>query len=133
MPDHERDCRILLLGERQELRRKIARSVAVECSNVCDPETVEYRKQEQRVFGRLTERFSLFDQQTRPLSSRLGLRRGIPFDMDEWGYERDLKLDLLAAQHRRGAQSRDLVEGSSELLNSFDQRRARQRPLSRFS
>ena len=24
MPDHERDCRPLLLGERQELRRKLA-------------------------------------------------------------------------------------------------------------
>jgi hypothetical protein len=30
MRDHERDCRPLLLGERQELRGKLAQNVAVE-------------------------------------------------------------------------------------------------------
>jgi hypothetical protein len=30
-----------------------------------------------------------------PLGSRLGFGRGIAFDVNEWGYERDLKLDLL--------------------------------------
>jgi hypothetical protein len=48
--------------------------------------------------GRLTERFRSFDQQTCPLHSRLGLWSGVAFDMEEWGYERDLKLDLLVAQ-----------------------------------
>ena len=67
---------------------------------VRDPEAVEDREQQQRVFGRLSERFSLFDQQTRPLRSRLGFRRSIAFDMDEWGYERDLKLDLLRGAAR---------------------------------
>ena len=133
MPDHERSCRSLLLGERQELRRKLAHNVAVERHDVRDPEAVEDREQQQRVFGRLSERFSLFDQQTCPLRSRLGFRRGIPFDMDEWGYERDLKLDLLATQRRRGGQSCDLVESPRELLHGFDQRRALQRPLSRFA
>ena len=110
MPDHERDCRPLLLGERQELRRKLARRVAVERDNVRDPEAVEDREQQQRVFGRLSERFGLFDQQTCPFRSRLSFRRSIPFDMHEWGYERDLKLDLLATQRGRGGQGRDLVE-----------------------
>ena len=77
MPDHERDCRPLLLGERQELRRKLAHHIAVERHIVRDPEAVEDREQQQRVFGRLSERFSLFDQQTRPLRSRLGFRRSI--------------------------------------------------------
>ena len=95
MPNHERDCRCLLLGERQELRRKLAHRFAVERHEVRDPEAVEDREQQQWVFGRLSERFSLFDQQTCPLRSRLGFRRGIAFDMHEWGYERDLKLDLL--------------------------------------
>ena len=81
MPDHERDRRPLLLGERQELRRKLAHSVAVERHIVRDPEAVENREQQQRVFGRLSERFSLFDQQTCSLRSRLGFRRGIAFDM----------------------------------------------------
>ena len=107
--------------------------VAVERHIVRDPEAVEDGEQQQRVFGRLSERFSLFDQQTCPLRSRLSFRRGIAFDMDERGYERDLKLDLLAAQRGRGGQGRDLVERARELLYGLDQRRALQRPLSRFA
>ena len=53
MPDHQRDRRALLLGERQELRRKLAHDVAVERHVVRDPEAVENREQQQRVFGRL--------------------------------------------------------------------------------
>ena len=71
MPDHERNCRTLLLGERQELRRKLAHDIAVERDVVRDPEAVEDRKQQQRVFGRLSECFSLFDQQTRSLAAAL--------------------------------------------------------------
>ena len=94
MSDHERGCRCLLLGERQKLRRKLAHHVAVERRIIRDPEAVEDREQQQRIFGRLSERLSLFDQQTRLLHSGLGFRRGVTFDMHEWGYERDLKLDL---------------------------------------
>jgi hypothetical protein len=50
--------------------------------------------------ARLSERFSLIDQRTRPLRSRLGFWRGEPFDMEEWSYERDLNLDLFAAFNR---------------------------------
>ena len=100
----------LFLGERQELRRKLAHHVAVERHIARDPEAVEDREQKQRVIGRLPERFSLFDQQTCPLRGRLGLWRSIPFDMDEWGYERDLKLDLLATQRGSSWQSRNLVK-----------------------
>ena len=92
----------LFLGERQELRRQGAHGVTVECHVGCDPETVENRKQQQRVFGRLSDRFSLFDQYTRPLHSRLGFRRGRAFGVNEWGYERNLKLDLFATK-RGGA------------------------------
>ncbi len=45
MPNHERDYRLLLLGERQELRRKLARHVAVERHGVRDPKAVEDREQ----------------------------------------------------------------------------------------
>ena len=72
MPNHERDCRPLLLRERQELRRKIAHSIAIECHKVRDPEGVEDREQQQRVFGRLSERFGLLDQRACLLRSRLG-------------------------------------------------------------
>ena len=71
----------LLLGERQELRRKLAHHVAVECHIVRDPETVEHREQQQRVFRRFSQRFSLFDQKTRLLSTPLWFRRRISFDM----------------------------------------------------
>jgi hypothetical protein len=46
--------------------------------------------------------------------------------MNEWGYERDLKLDLFAAQRRSGRQGRDLRERAVELSSRLDQRRARQ-------
>jgi hypothetical protein len=54
----------------------------------------------------------LFDQQACPLSSRLDFRRSVSFDMHEWGYQRDLKLDLLPTQEWRRGQSRNLVEGT---------------------
>ena len=133
MPDHERHGRPLLLGERQELRRKLAHHVAVERHIVRDPEAVEDRKQQQWVFGRLSERLSLFDQQTCPLRGRLCFWRRIAFDVHERGYERDLKFDLLATQCRRGRQGRNLVESAGELLRSLNQRRTLQRPLSRFA
>ena len=53
--------------------------------------------------------------------------------MNKWGYERDLKFDLLAAQRRRAGQLRNLLKSTSELRCSFDQRRALQRSLSRFA
>ena len=89
---------LLLLCKCQELRGELAHHVAIECNVVRDPEAVEDREQQQRVFGRFSKRFGLFDQQTCPLNSRLGFRRGISFDVNERGYERDLKLDLFATQ-----------------------------------
>ena len=41
MTDHERHCRPLLLGKGQELRRKFAHYVAVECYKLRDPEAVK--------------------------------------------------------------------------------------------
>src|SRR5262249_36608977 len=56
-----------------------------------------------------------------------------PFDMDERGYERDLKLDLLATQRGRGGQGRDLIESTGGLRDCLNQRRAIERPPSRFA
>ena len=133
MPDHQRGCRPLLFREHQELRREIATDIAVEGHKVRYPEGVEDREQQQRVFGRLSQRFSLLDQQTCLLRSRLGFDRGIAFDMDEWGDKRDLKLDLLATQRPRTGQDRDLLEGTGELGRGFGQRRARLRLLTRLA
>src|ERR1700730_5869581 len=130
MPNHERAYRPLLLRQRQELRREIANDIAIECHEVRDPEGVEDGEQQQRVFGRLSQRFGLLDQQTCLLRSGLGFGGSIAFDVDEWSYERDLKLDLLATQGPRAGQGRDLVEGPGELGRGFGQRRARLRLLS---
>ena len=117
-------------AKRQKLRRKLAHHIAVERHNARDPEAVEDREQQQWIVRRLSQRFSLFDQQTCPLRSRLGLRSGISFDMDEWGYERDLKLDLFATQ--RGAWRARPQSGRERELScaiGFNQCRALQRPL----
>jgi hypothetical protein len=111
MPDHERDSRPLFLGERQELHRKLAHHAAIERNVAHAPDAVEDRKQQQRVFGCLSERFSLCYQQTCSLRSRLGFRRSVSFDMDEWSNERGLKLDLFATQCRSGGQRRHLGKG----------------------
>ena len=50
MPDHARDECFLLLGQRQELRRKRERQVAVEGDIARDRGGVEDREQQQRVF-----------------------------------------------------------------------------------
>src|SRR3974377_1979147 len=63
VPNHERNRRSLLFGELQELRCEVAQSSAAECHIVPDPETVNDREQEQRIFGRLSERNSSFDIQ----------------------------------------------------------------------
>ena len=119
MGDHDRDCRSLLLCKSQELRRKLAHSVAVERDVVRDPDGPEDRKQQQWVFGRLAQGFSLLDQQACLLGSRLGFGGGVAFDMDEWGDERDLKLDLLATQRRRAGQGRDLALGGVDFKDSL--------------
>ena len=124
MPDHQRGFRPLLFREHQELRREIATDIAIEGHKVRYPEGVEDREQQQGIFGRLAQRFSLLDQQTCLLRSRPGFGGGIAFDMHEWGDQRDLKLDLLVTQRRRAGQDRDLVEGVGELGRGFDQRRA---------
>ena len=60
-------------------------------------------------------------------------RARVSFDMDQWGYERDLKFDLIATQHRGSGQCCDLIEGTYELIDGFNQRRPHKRPLSRFA
>ena len=90
MAQHERDCRPLFLGERHELRRKLAHHVAIERDNVRDRDAVEDREQQQRVFRRLPERLGLFDQQMSALHGRLGFRRSESTDVDKGVYQRDL-------------------------------------------
>jgi hypothetical protein len=102
MPDREQRRHRLLFRERQEFDGKLKRRIAVTCYVIRHPEAVEHGEQQQWIFERLSKRFSLFDQQTGPLDGRLGPLSGKAFDREEWGYERDLKLDLLAAQRGRG-------------------------------
>jgi hypothetical protein len=133
MPDHQRDYRPWLVGQRQELCCKVEHCIAVEPHIARDPEALEDREQQQWIFGRLSERFSLFDQQTRALHGRLSFGSGIPFDMDERGYERDLQLDLFATQRRSAGQGLNLRQSAGELRHSLHQRRATQGLVGRLS
>src|SRR3974377_119126 len=70
MPDHEWNDLPLLLCERHELRRQLARLVSVERHIACCPGAIEDREQQQWVFGRFSERFSSLDELTRLFNGR---------------------------------------------------------------
>ena len=62
MSDHERSRCSLFRRHSQELPRETTADVSIERDKVRDPKTVEDRKQQQRIFWRLSEHFRLFDQ-----------------------------------------------------------------------
>src|SRR5262249_51193226 len=119
MPHHEGPRRFLLICKGQKLDSKLTHHVAVERDKVRDPKAVENREQQQWIFRRFSERFSLLDQQTCPLHGRPGFQRRVAADMEEWGYECNLKLDFFATQGGRGGQGRDLVERTPELFGGL--------------
>src|SRR5579862_6414680 len=55
------------------------------------------------------------------------------FDLHQRGYQGDLELNLLATQRWRGGQCCNLIESAGELTCGFNERRSRQRPLTRFA
>jgi len=57
-----------------------------------------------------------------PLRSSFGFRRGMPFDVLQWGNERDLKFDPLTTQGWSGRHRRDLGKRTRELLYCLDKR-----------
>jgi len=63
MPYHEWDSRASLLGECKELRRKLAHKIAIERGVARNPETIENREQQQRVFRGFSKGFRSLDQQ----------------------------------------------------------------------
>src|SRR5258706_6720989 len=75
MRDCERPRLPLLLGQRKELRDYFAESVAVKRYEARDRSGIDDRKEYQRIFGRLSVRRGLFDQQMSALHGRLGFRR----------------------------------------------------------
>src|SRR5712664_773487 len=101
----------------------LACQIAAKPCNVRLPQTVESRKQQQRILGRLTECFSLFYQQKRPLRGGPGFWGGLPFDILEWVYQCNLKLDFFTTKRRRAGQGRNLSKRTCELLEGFNQRR----------
>src|SRR5215475_10271856 len=133
MPHHEGPRRFLLICKGQKLDSKLTHHVAVERDKVRDPKAVENREQQQWIFRRFSERFSLLDQQTCPLHGRPGFQRRVAADMEEWGYECNLKLDFFATQGGRGGQGCDLVERTPELFGGLNKRRALRRPQSGFA
>jgi len=133
MPDHKGKKDALLLGKRQEMGRKVAAHIAIECYEVRNPKGIDDRENQKRVLWSFSEGFGLLDQQTGTFGSRPGFGRCISIDVNEWGYERDLKVDLLATQCGRSGQGRNQIEGASELCYGFNQRRTLQGPLCRFA
>src|SRR5258708_24910458 len=133
MRHHEWPRRPLFICESQELDSKLTHHVAVERYKIRDPKAVKNREEQQWILRRLSERFSLLDQQSCPLNSRPGFRRRVASDMEEWGYECNLKLDFFTTQGGRWGQGCDLVERTPELFRGFDQRRALRRPQSGFA
>src|SRR5271166_99628 len=133
MPDHEASGRALLFGEREELRRKLAHHVAVEPNKVRDPEAVQYREQEQWIFGGLAERFSLRNSEACLIEGRFCLTRRKALGVHKGVGEGDLQLNLFVTKRRRGWQSRNLGQRTGQLRLGLHQRRARQRSLSRLA
>jgi hypothetical protein len=76
----------MFFGEFQELCRKLAYHVTIERHNVGCPKPVEDGKQEQWVFGRISQRFCLLDKQPCPLHGLLWFRRRIAFDVEQRHY-----------------------------------------------
>ena len=91
---------------------------------------MEDNEQLQPIFGRLSKRFSLLDQQMRSLHGLSGFHRRIPFEVKQGGDKRDLQLDLLATHSGSGRQGRDQFQAARQLLYGFSQGRTIQRPLS---
>ena len=60
MSDHERYCRALFLSQPQELSGEIDTHIVIR-HKVRSPEAIQDREQEQRIVGRLSERFSFFN------------------------------------------------------------------------
>ena len=116
MPIISGDCRSLFLGERQELRCKLANRVAVERDVVRAPNATEEREQQYRVFRRLAKGFGLFHEQTRLFRAVLVSGAAYPLTCMRH-YEGELKLDLLATSAAL-RQGRDLVESARELITA---------------
>src|SRR5262249_39135534 len=123
---HERNPRALLLGECQEPRREVAANITIKCLNVRDPETVEDREEQQRLFGRLSEGPRSLDEQACLIERSLSLRGRIAFGVHQSVHERDLKLYLLAAQDGRTGQGRNLSKRAIQLSRRLYERRTRQ-------
>ncbi len=79
MSTHERNWRLLLLGQRQELRREVAHHIAVERHLVRDPEAVKHREQQLRIFGWFSKGFRSLDQRLSHIERRSRLVRREPF------------------------------------------------------
>ena len=123
MPNHERDCRSLLLGERQELRRNFAQSVAIKRHKFAIQKPYRTENNNSGSSGGSPERFSLFDQQMCTLDSRLGFRRRVSFDVDQ----RLMSATWSLICSRRNAAvpgNAASVQSARELFDGFDQRRA---------
>ena len=98
----------MLLGERQKLRRKFAHRVAIEC-HMLATQAPKRTENNTRSSGGLRA-IQLVRSADVPAPRPPWFPGSKTFDVDERGYQRDLKLDLLAPQFGGTGQGRDLVE-----------------------
>ncbi len=129
VPNHQRHRRPLFLRKSEEVRGKLAHHVPSERDEAGNPKSVQKRKEQQWILWRLANGFRLFNQEAGLLRRSFGFRRRMALDVDERGKDRDLKLDLFAAQGGRAWQGGDLIECACDLFDGFQQRRTVERSL----
>jgi hypothetical protein len=116
----------------QEVDSKLTHHVAVECYKVRDPEAVKNREQQQWIFRRLSSA-SACSISRRARSTAAWFPAPRNHDVEEWGYECNLKLDFFATQSGRSGSRSRFGQRTPELFRGFDQRRALRRPQSGFA
>jgi hypothetical protein len=119
----------------KELLCLFSRPSEISCRKIARPLAIHHRKAKQRVlaFRAFAQRLRLLDHRIGPFKGSDRFRRRVAFHVKEGARQRHLKLDLLAAPRGRGGQGRNLGKRTRELRHSFNERRALQRPLSRFA
>jgi hypothetical protein len=125
MPEHVRNLPSLFLGKGQDLRGALARYVAVERYHAGAKQSGQAENSSSGSSGGSPSASACSISMTRPLCDRLGFRRGLPFDMLEWIYQCNMKVDFFATKRWRAGQGRDLIKCMRELLDGLDQRGAR--------
>jgi hypothetical protein len=100
MPDHNKRCGLLLLGEFKESARQHARRLAIEGDELRDEESVEDGVEHQRVFEVLAQGLRALNHRAGMIERRFCFDRRKALRMIQSIRKSDLEFDLLAPQGR---------------------------------